>query len=196
MAKLLYQGHGSYRITDARGRVIYVDPYAGEGYHLPADFVLVTHQHRDHNNVELITQKPGCVVITEQDALRGGIHQTFDFDGLQIRAVEAKNKNHDPKCCVGYLIFVDGVKIYASGDTSTTDEMQSMAALQLDYALLPIDGIYNMNAKEASDCAAVIGAKHNIPIHMKPGGLFDLEMAEQFTGPNRLIVQPGEEIAL
>ena len=31
MAKLLYQGHGSYRITADDGRVLYVDPYAGEG---------------------------------------------------------------------------------------------------------------------------------------------------------------------
>ena len=32
MAKLLYQGHGSYRITTGEGKVIYVDPFAGEGY--------------------------------------------------------------------------------------------------------------------------------------------------------------------
>jgi len=37
MAKLLFQGHGSFRITADDGRVIYVDPYAGEGYDLPAD---------------------------------------------------------------------------------------------------------------------------------------------------------------
>ena len=32
MAELLYQGHGSYRIVSNEGVVIYVDPYAGEGY--------------------------------------------------------------------------------------------------------------------------------------------------------------------
>lgn len=32
MAKLLYQGHGSYRITAGDGRILYVDPYAGDGY--------------------------------------------------------------------------------------------------------------------------------------------------------------------
>ncbi len=35
MAELLYQGHGSYRIVSNEGVVIYVDPYAGEGYHMP-----------------------------------------------------------------------------------------------------------------------------------------------------------------
>ena len=48
MAKLLYQGHGSYRITADDGRVLYVDPYAGEGYDKPADIVLITHEHSDH----------------------------------------------------------------------------------------------------------------------------------------------------
>ena len=31
MAKLLYQGHGSYRITSSDKFVIYIDPYAGNG---------------------------------------------------------------------------------------------------------------------------------------------------------------------
>ena len=44
MAKLLYQGHGSLRIVTDEEIVIYIDPYAGEGYDLPADLILVTHQ--------------------------------------------------------------------------------------------------------------------------------------------------------
>lgn len=34
MAKLLYQGHGSYRITGDNGAVLYFDPFAGTGYDL------------------------------------------------------------------------------------------------------------------------------------------------------------------
>ena len=37
MAKLLFQGHGSFRITTDENIVIYVDPYVGSGYDLPAD---------------------------------------------------------------------------------------------------------------------------------------------------------------
>ena len=33
--RLLYQGHGSLRIVTAEGKVIYIDPCAGEGYDLP-----------------------------------------------------------------------------------------------------------------------------------------------------------------
>ena len=55
MAELLYQGHGSYRIVSNEGVVIYVDPYAGEGYDMPADIVIVTHEHSDHNQVGSLT---------------------------------------------------------------------------------------------------------------------------------------------
>jgi len=40
MAALLYQGHASLRLTTAEGKVIYIDPYAGTGYDLPADLIL------------------------------------------------------------------------------------------------------------------------------------------------------------
>lgn len=193
---LLYQGHGSFRLTAADGTVIYVDPYAGEGYDLPADIILVTHQHGDHNQVNLITQQPDCVLISNVEALEGGTHQSFSINGITIEAVEAGNKNHDPKQCVGYLITIDGIKLYAAGDTSQTAQMDTFAELELDYALLPCDGVYNMDLKEAAKCAEIIGAKHDIPIHMKPGALFDRELAEQFEAPNPLIIEAGEEIVL
>ena len=196
MAKLYYQGHGSLRLTASDGRVLYLDPYAGDGYDKPADIILVTHQHDDHNQIGLITQKPGCKVITNVEALEGGKHNTFAVGDIIIEAVEANNKNHDPKLCVGYIVTIDGIKIYMSGDTSTTKQMETFAAKKLDYALLPCDGFYNMDLEEAAECSKLIGAKHNIPIHLKPGELFDRERAEAFNGPNRLIVAAGEEISL
>ncbi len=196
MAKLLYQGHGSYRIISKDNVVIYFDPYVGKGYDVPADIILVTHQHGDHNQVKLVTKKPTCTIIQEHDALKSGQYLSFDFLGVHIQAVPAYNRNHSKDESVGYIITVDGITIYGSGDTSTTKEMAEMASLQLNYALLPIDGIYNMDAKEAKACAELIGAKHTIPIHMKPGELFDRSMAEQFTAKNRLILEAGEEIEL
>ena len=71
--KLLYQGHGSLRIVTGEGKVIYVDPYAGEGYDLPADLILVTHGHQDHTAVKLIKNRnDGCQVITWKEALSKG----------------------------------------------------------------------------------------------------------------------------
>jgi L-ascorbate metabolism protein UlaG (beta-lactamase superfamily) len=196
MARLLYQGHGSYRIISNEQTVIYIDPYAGSGYEVPADLILVTHQHGDHNQVQLVAKKPTCTIIQEKEALIAGVYQRFDVQGVHIQAVPAYNRNHRREESVGYIVTVDGITVYCSGDTSITDEMKDMAALHLDYVLLPIDGIYNMDPNEATECAEIIGAKHSIPIHMKPGELFDITMAERFTAKSRLIVKAGEEIGL
>jgi len=196
MAKLYYQGHGSYRITASDGRVMYVDPYAGDGYEPPADIVLITHQHHDHNKIRLIRQKPGCTVITNKEALAGGRYNKFSIDGIEIEAVMARNLMHSPRKCVGYLIFMDELKIYASGDTSKTEKMKDFASLKLDYAILCCDGIFNMGLKESAECAALIGAKHNIPIHFAPFKLFDEKRAAKWKAPNPLIIVPGSEIEL
>lgn len=197
MAKLLYQGHGSYRIKSDDNTVIYVDPYAGKGYDEPADIILVTHQHHDHNVVSLVPHDESCVIITEKEALKGGKYNTFSVKGIGIEAVPAYNKNHRKDECVGYIITVDSSKVYASGDTSTTEEMKTLLpGYKLDYALLPIDGIYNMDFEEASKCAQTIGARYSIPIHMKPGLLFDREIAEKFKADGRIILEPNKEIQL
>ena len=62
--------------------------------------------------------------------------------------------------------------LYAAGDTSTTDAMAGFAARKLDWALLPIDGVYNMGSEEASRAAELISAVHSVPLHMMPGALF------------------------
>ena len=196
MPKLLYQGHGSFRLTADDGTVIFIDPFIGTGYDLPADMILVTHQHDDHNQIGLITQKPGCVIITNAEALAGGKHNSFSAKGAEVEAVMAQNKNHTPDQCVGYILTVDGVKMYFSGDTSKTEQMAGFAAKKLDYAFLSCDGYYNMGLEESAECAELIGARHNVPVHLKPGALFDRELAEKFCGPNRLIIEAGEEVEL
>ena len=196
MPKLLYQGHGSFRLTANDGTVVFIDPFIGEGYDLPADIILVSHQHEDHNKVELITQKPDCKVITNVEALAGGKHNTFSVKGVEIEAVMAENQNHPADQCVGYILTMDGFKLYFSCDTGKTPQMAEFAAKKLDYAFLCGDGNYNMGLAEAAECAELIGARHNVPVHLKPGELFDRSMAEQFNGPNRLIIEPGNETEL
>ena len=199
--KLFYQGHSSVRLTAKNGTVIFIDPFMGNGYDLPADIILATHQHADHNRIDLVKQNKDCVVITNEDALKGGKHNTLTAKGIQIEAVEAGNKNHSPQECVGYIISIDGVKLYHPGDTSKTAQMETFAAKNIDYALLPCDGSYNMDTKEAAECAKIIKAKHNIPIHTGPfeegaPKIFDRKIAESCLFPNMLIVEPGEEIEL
>ena len=75
MAGILYQGHGSFRLTTSQGAVIYLDPFAGEGYDRPADLVLVSHEHHDHNEVGLVQLKDQGRVLRAGDFLKDGIYQ-------------------------------------------------------------------------------------------------------------------------
>lgn len=201
-AKLLYQGHASMRITTSEGKVIYVDPFAGEGYDVPADLILMTHGHYDHTQTDEITTKnPDCGTISWVEALSGGQHQSFDLGYVKVEAVEAGyNKNHNVKECVGFILtFSNGVTLYLSGDTSTTPQMKELSDRKLDYAFICCDGVYNMDVQEAIECAKTVGAKHSIPYHMIPAdktNCFDQNVAESFDVPGRIIVKPGEELVL
>lgn len=194
MAELLYQGHGSFRICTAEGAVIYVDPYAGGGYDREADLVLVTHEHYDHNQVDLVHLKADGKIYRAADFLKDGTYGSMTACGVEIRSVEAYNQNHPKDQCVGFLMKVDGKLLYLAGDTSETEEMKALAKEPIDYAFLPMDGIYNMDRKEAERCARIIGAAHTVPVHMKPGALFDEETAQAFQAEGKVVMKPGDTL--
>lgn len=196
MAELLFQGHGSFRIESESGFVIYVDPFSGSGYDKSADLILITHEHFDHNDISLIKPKKTARILRSSEALKDGEYGTFEISGIKIEAVEAYNKNHKKEECVGYIITLDGVTVYAAGDTSETEQMKTLKDRSLDWALLPTDGKFNMGPEEASRCAKLIGAKHSVPIHMMPGETFDQSAAEKFDCPGRVIIKPGETVKL
>jgi L-ascorbate metabolism protein UlaG (beta-lactamase superfamily) len=196
MAKLFYQGHSSFRITTNEGKVIFIDPFAGVGYQTPADLVLITHEHYDHNAITLIHLKEGGVVIRSKDALFGGIYREFEEFGIKITAVPAYNSHHNKNECVGYLLEFDGIKLYHAGDTDFIPEMKNLTALHLDYALLPIDGFYTMTPEDATKAAIAIAPKHMIPMHMKPGLLWDYHQAMKVTAPMAMLMKPNDNIDL
>ena len=201
-SRLLYLGHASLRIVTPEEKVIYIDPFAPGDYSLPADLILVTHDHFDHCVYDRIeSRSEDCQVITQVEALAGGAHQTFELPFVTVQAVEAgNNPNHDVKSCVGYVLTLsDGVKVYVSGDTSETAQMAEMASWDIDYAFFCCDGVYNMDDAEAARCADLVGAKHSIPYHnIAAGGdvYFDAEKAARFPAKNLLVIVPGEEIEL
>ena len=194
MAELLYQGHGSYRIVSNEGVVIYVDPYAGEGYDMPADIVIVTHEHSDHNQVDLVTLKDDGVILRHGDLFVDGEYPITKIKKVMIEGTPAENKNHTREECVGFIMTVDGITLYGAGDTNYYPEMESFN--DLDYVLLPVDGIYNMSAQEASRCAHVIDSRYFIPIHTSPTQLYDEDIAKSFKSPHALYMKPGERLKL
>ena len=196
MTKLLYQGHASFRITSDGGKVCYVDPFAGEGYEPEADLVLVTHEHYDHNAVDKVKMKEGCVSIRSKDALYKGIYRTFAAKGFKIKAVPAYNSHHPKGFGVGYLIEVDGFLIYHAGDTDFIPEMEDLGSEGIDYALLPIDGFYTMSPEDAARAAEALKPKHLIPMHMKPGMDFVMAQAMKVHSPYAMLMRTGDEIVL
>ena len=199
-ATLLYQGQASIRIVTDEGKVIYIDPYAGDAYELPADLILVTHSHFDHSQIDKVgNRNKDCQIITYREAVKDGEHRIFDLGYVRVEAVEAGyNALHDVSDCVGYVLtFSNGKSVYVTGDTSKTEQMALMSEMEIDYAFFCCDGVYNMGLEEAAECADLVGAKHNIPYHMTTtttGRQFDRELAEQFDVENLLIVEDGEEI--
>lgn len=191
--KIEYLGHGSLKMYFGQ-RVCYIDPYAGNDYKEPADLILVTHQHADHNNLDLVEKNPGCILFQNEQAIGPNGYNKVNLHGLAIEPVEAYNENHPKDQCVGYIIRAYGKTIYVAGDTSKTNQMELLGDYDIDYAFLPMDGQYNMDIDEAIECEKLIKAKHTIPYHIAPGKLFDMSRAKKFKTPSTMIVKPGEII--
>ena len=190
---LTYIGHAHLMMLTAEGTVLYVDPYEIDGYEYEhkADIILVTHEHSDHNQVKIVPQNDGCVVLRVQDTInRDGTYNPFTRGEVTVTPVPAANKNHDIKQTNGLLIQFDGFTVYHAADTDRLDSMAELSRYAVDYAFFPIDGQYNMDAAEAMECAALVGAKHNTPIHW-----FSADPAA-FTPDNLLLMQYGDTVTL
>lgn len=201
MAEILYQGHSSFRIKTKKGLVFYIDPFKGTGYDLYADVILITHNHFDHCNTSIVPQKSDCTLITPRMAVSDGEYNTFEINDITVEAVPAYNKFHPAGEGVGYIIELEGRKIYFTGDTGITKEMEEYPERKLDLIFVPCDGIYTMNLEEAKRCTETVQARFCVPVHMVPQSgedspLFDYEKARAFEGEEKIIVKPGENIIL
>jgi L-ascorbate metabolism protein UlaG (beta-lactamase superfamily) len=201
-SELSYYGRSSVKIKSASGLVIYVDPYAPGDYSEPADLILVTHGHGDHNRISLVAKKAGTVIASPEGAvsakdarvLKEG--STLSVGGVSVRALPAANKNHARGESLGYLISFDGIVLYHSGDTSWLPEMATWSSYGITYALMPCDGYYNMGPEETSKCAAAMKAKVVIPIHSSKDGLYDEKNAKAVKADKVIVLAPGQTTRL
>lgn len=198
MATLYYLGHATFRIKTNEGKVIYIDPFGGQPYmySLPADLVLITHEHYDHNELKLVPLKTGAKVIRSINALNNGSYKEFDINGIQIKAVPAYNSHHVKDECVGYIVSFDGLKLYHAGDTDFIPEMRDLNKENIDYALLPCDGFYTMPVDEFDKAIEAINPRFAVPMHTHVGVDFDEDVVKGINTPNKLVIRPGEEIAI
>lgn len=199
---LTYYGRATVKIASRDAFIVYIDPFAPVDPADKADLVLVTHGHDDHNSLKTLTLKPGAVVAAPAGAVEAPgsrvvkEQETFTVGPVTVRVVPAYNKNHKRAVSVGYVVTVDGVTVYHAGDTSYIPEMEALAPLGIDYALLPTDDYWNMGGEEARRCADAMKARHAIAIHSSPNGMYDAARAAKLTGPDVLPLPPGKSLTL
>jgi L-ascorbate metabolism protein UlaG (beta-lactamase superfamily) len=171
--KIVLLGHDTFRIDSSM--TVYFDPYQISSQP-KADLILITHDHFDHCSPEDVAkiQKPETVIVTEKDSakkLKGDIRvmkagESLNVSGIKIEAVPAYNigKDFHPKenGWLGFIIEIDGVRIYHTGDSDFIPEMKDF---NVDIALLPVSGTYVMTADEAVEAAITINPNLAIPMH-------------------------------
>ena len=172
--------HSSVRI-EAGGCILYVDPFALTTAAGDADVVFLTHPHFDHFSPQdlALVCKPGTAFVlparmAEEAAEVTKGHQVVtvapfsrgEICGIAFETVPAYNarKPFHPRKneWVGYILEIEGLRIYIAGDTDATEEA---AAVSCDIAMLPIGGKYTMDAAKAATLTNRIRPQVVIPIH-------------------------------
>ena len=171
----------SIRIRSGVG-VIYVDPFRMQEEPKDADFILITHDHYDHfspEDIGKVCKADTVLVVPEKmaakaqevrgmvgkiETVKPGIYR--EIGELEFETVPAYNtlKPFHPKSAewVGYILRIDGERIYIAGDTDATREAK---AVKCDIALVPIGGTYTMDAKKAAELINTIRPDVAIPVH-------------------------------
>ncbi len=169
-------GHAAFKLESENGVVLYIDPYQLPENLQKADAILITHDHFDHLSQEDVSkvQKEDTVIFgptSVGEKVKLKFHKMSpgdlaDFREIKIEAVPSynTNKNFHPKENenLGYIVTIDGLRIYHAGDTDHIPEMKDIKA---DIALLPVGGTYTMNVQEAAEAARVIKPAIAVPMH-------------------------------
>lgn len=165
-----------------------------------ADWVLITHEHIDHcdpHTIPIIAEASNkCKFVGPSGVINKltswGISQSRCIivdDGWiplsNISKLTSVPAAHPQICrdaqgralCVGFILEVDGKKLYIAGDTSVTDELIDAlsAKLPISTALLPVNEhnyfrgergiIGNMSIREAFILAEKLKLQRVIPVH-------------------------------
>ncbi len=190
------------------------------------DAVFVTHDHADHcdlDTLKVIREKnPRCLFIGPEPArkhlreLDGMAAQVFNsFSDARLAAIDFSavpaahpGLEYDPRTgeplSVGYVIRIDGVVLFHSGDTVLYDGMKENILApfgKVDIACLPVNGrdeqrealgiVGNLNASESVDLALSLGATHMIPMH---NDLFSVNQDDPAKVKKALRAQPRLKI--
>ena len=177
--------HGSLEIR-YDGLSIQFDPVSGLGKptdyaaEFPkADVILVSHEHGDHledatiatltgENTTLILNKTSRDKIGRGEALSNG--DVIEIaEGISVEVVPAYNttpgreKFHPKGNGNGYVLTLDGLRIYVAGDTEDIPEMSDLK--DIDVAFLPVNQPFTMTVDQCVSAALAFKPKVLIPYH-------------------------------
>ncbi len=175
LKNMRWLGHSGFLIQ-SKGQIIYIDPYKIADGLPKADIILVSHDHYDHCSIEDINKlkKKDTIFITEKNSaekLQGKVTvlqagDKIDIDGVSVTAVPAYNTNKkfhpQQNGWLGFVLTIEGVRIYHAGDTDYIPEMKD---IDTEVALLPVSGTYVMTANEGVQAALDIKPTVAVPMH-------------------------------
>jgi L-ascorbate metabolism protein UlaG (beta-lactamase superfamily) len=217
--RLTWLGHACVLLEGSKK--ILIDPFI-EGRSVldtNPDLVAVTHGHDDHlgETVALAKKTIAISEIAKYLKSRGlpvegmNIGGTITIDSVSFTMtpalhsswIEEAGAGHCGGTAAGFVISMDGMKVYHAGDTGLFSDMKLIGDLyHPDVALLPIGGRYTMGTSEAMMAAQFIGAKMVIPIHYNTWDKIAADpqsfkrSLEKTTDIRVAVLKPGESIEI
>lgn len=188
--EIRWLGHAMFLITDAAGTRVLTDPYGDIGYPLPppieADIVTVSHEHGDHNNLALAKgaravrglTKDGWATVQES-AGQTSIAALPSYHDDQNGAQRGRNAI--------FVIDASNVRIVHCGDLGHVLPEETVRRLgKVDVLLLPVGGVYTIDAAAAARVVEQVAPRVVIPMHYKlPGLAYPLAGVEPFLQTQR-----------
>lgn len=168
-------------IRISASRTLYFDPWQIQGEPHDGDCVFITHEHYDHfspEDIEKVISYNGYLVVPTQmyEQARSFLTvpdnhivlvepgQTREVSRILVEIVPAYNINKPfhirRNNWVGYIVTLEGVRYYVSGDTDFVPELRNV---RCDWAFLGIGGKYSMDANEAAALTRYINPRTVVP---------------------------------
>ncbi len=173
-----YIGHSCFLITTSEGVQILTDPVEFKGYHFPKgikpDIVTVSHNHVDHNRVDMIEGNPRIIYGCSSNKKV----ETIDLVVKNVRIFTVPSY-HDPGKHGVNAIFIfdfDGIRIVHLGDLGTVLSDDQISAIgNVDFLMIPVGGQFTITIPEANQVVEQLEIRRAVfPMHYKTEAFTDL----------------------